>query len=54
MGGVLVNFKNPPESETNGKFEKIEAEIEFVHYKLSCLLRWQMSKYKRNTSKRST
>ena len=31
--------------KTNCKFEKIKAEVEFVHYKLSCLLRWQMSKY---------
>ena len=42
---MLVNFKNPSESEKNCKFEKIEAEGEFVHYELSCVLRWQMSKY---------
>ena len=41
MGGELVKFKNPSESEKkNCKFEKIKAEVEYVHYKLSCLLRW--------------
>ena len=43
---MLVNFENRSESEKKPcKFEKIIAEVEFVHYKLSCLLRWQMSKY---------
>ena len=39
MGGVLVNF-NFLKVKANCRFEQIKAEVKFVHYKLSCSLRW--------------
>ena len=32
MGSLLVNFKNPSESGTHCRFEKIKAQLKIIHY----------------------